>query len=162
MPNWCNNTMKLSHPDPAMLEKAAAAWNSGEFLSVMVPEPDYPGYKDCEIKPGAMPDWWTWRVKNWGTKWDIGRDKSLDNHAEIVGGEMFVHFDSAWAPPIEAYDTMTEQGFSILAYYFEPGMGFCGRYEDGIDDYYEVGEGEIPTDIDEEMGIADTLSHYEV
>jgi hypothetical protein len=32
MPNWCDNTLRISHPDPAIMEKAAAAWNKGEFL----------------------------------------------------------------------------------------------------------------------------------
>ena len=159
MPNWCNNTLTISHPDPAMMEKAAAAWNEGEFLATFAPEPNYPGYDDCEIKrtegESAMPDWWTWRVNNWGTKWDIGFDSALDNKGEVVEGEMSVYFESAWSPPIQAYDAMVEQGFSILAYYFEPGCDFCGRYRDGIDECYTVSEGDIPSDIADEMGISE-------
>ena len=36
MPNWCNNSLIISHPDPAIMEKAAAAWNKGEFLATFV------------------------------------------------------------------------------------------------------------------------------
>jgi len=39
MPNWCNNTMTISHPDPAMVQKAADAWNSGNFLQTLIPTP---------------------------------------------------------------------------------------------------------------------------
>ena len=158
MPNWCNNTMTISHPDPAMMEKVAAAWNSGEFLSVMVPQPDYPGYKDCEIKDG-MPDWWTWRVNNWGTKWDVGYSAELDNKATIKEGEISVGFDSAWSPPIQAYDSLVEQGFSVRAYYYEPGMDFCGRYEDGVDEEYEA-SGDIPEDIDMEMCVTESREAF--
>ncbi len=165
MPNWCNNTLTISHPDPAMMEKAAAAWNESKFLATLVPEPDYPGYHDCKVKridgEAAMPDWWTWRVNNWGTKWDVGYSTDLDNTAVIVDGVIQVCFDSAWAPPIQAYDSMVEQGFSILAYYYEPGCDFCGRYEDGDDDCYQVSDGDIPKDIDDAMGISDSMQEYE-
>jgi hypothetical protein len=54
---------------------------------------------------------------------------------------------------------MVEQGFSIKAYYFEPGCDFCGRYEDGVDEEYEA-SGEIPEDIDREMGVSETMGNY--
>ena len=161
MPNWCDNTLTISHPDPAVMERAAAAWNASRFLAEFVPEPDYPGYKDCQIKDGNMPAWWTWRVNNWGTKWDIGFDADLGNKVEVVEGKISVGFVSAWSPPINAYDSLVEQGFSILAYYFESGCDFCGRYEDGIDDCYTASEGGIPEDIDREMGVSDTMREYE-
>ena len=164
MPNWCDNTLRISHPDPAIMEKAAAAWNDGKFLATFVPEPDYPEYSDCEIKKtegeSVMPDWWNWRIKNWGTKWDIGFDPDYGNSVEVVDGEITVKFLSAWSPPIQAYDSMMEQGFSIKAYYFEPGCDFCGRYEDGIDDCYTASDGNIPEDIDRMMAVSETLENY--
>ena len=77
-----------------------------------------------------------------------------------MDGQISVGFVSAWSPPIQAYDSMMEQGFSIKAYYFEPGCDFCGRYEDGIDDCYTASEGGIPKDIDQEMGVTDTFGSY--
>ena len=72
MPNWCNNEMTISHADPYMIQRAADAWNRGEFLSDFIPEPKY-------IEPteggGQMPDWWHWRIANWGVKWDLGKGK---------------------------------------------------------------------------------------
>jgi hypothetical protein len=164
MPNWCNNTLYLSHKDPTMLEKAVKAWNDGKFLSVMIPEPDYEGYQDCEIKDrengSHMPDWWHWRIANWGTKWDIGLDSDLDNKAEIKDGQMSVYFDSAWSPPIQAYDALTEQGFDITAYYYESGCDFCGKYSEGFDECYTVSDGDFPEDIDLEMGISETETAF--
>jgi hypothetical protein len=46
-------------------------------------------------------------------------------------------FDTAWSPPIEFYIFMKGQGFHIRASYFEPGMGFCGDWIDGRDNYYD-------------------------
>jgi hypothetical protein len=57
-------------------------------------------------------------------------------------------------------------GFGVLAFYHEPGMAFCGRYQEG-DDYHDI-EGNstwvkenIPSDIDEAMGIAEGMEDWE-
>ena len=39
MPNWCNNTIELSHEDPAMIERAKAAFADGKFLNEFIPLP---------------------------------------------------------------------------------------------------------------------------
>jgi len=45
--------------------------------------------------------------------------------------------------------------------YYEGGCAFCGKWEDGVDDYYEISdsvkaiEAEIPEDIDEAFGISE-------
>lgn len=164
MPNWCMNSMRISHPDPAMMQKVMAAWNSGKFLSTLIPEPDYPGYRDDKPrlveKDMALPDWYDWRVKHWGTKWDIGFDPDHKNHADVEGNVMSVYFDSAWSPPINAYDTLTDQGYELVAYYFEPGMDFCGKYYCGIDQCYTVSDKDFPEDIDVEMNITDTMAIF--
>ena len=55
-------------------------------------------------------------------------------------------------------------GFAIRAYYYEGGMGFCGSWIDGEDNYYNIEEYKsdwvkenIPSDIDEYMGISDCM-----
>ena len=47
-------------------------------------------------------------------------------------------FDSAWSPPTQAYEKLVDLGFSVRAYYYECGMGFCGIWDEGFDDYYEI------------------------
>ena len=39
------------------------------------------------------------------------------------------NFETAWAPPVEAFNEITKRYPNILfcLYYEEPGMGFCGR-----------------------------------
>lgn len=147
MPNWCSNTMTLSHPDPAMLEKAAAAWDSGKFLETMIP---------C---PTETTDWYGWRLANWGTKWDIGKESELSNAAEIEGQSFSVSFCSAWSPPTFAYQKLEEMGYAVIAYYFEPGMDFCGKYAHGVDEYCRVDE--RTEEIDEAMGISESIAVWE-
>lgn len=169
MPNWCENTLYLSHPDPAMMKKAVDAWNNREFLSVMCPEPDYettpvfPAYPDIvgnndPVAPSKA--WWDWRVQNWGTKWDIGYDPALDNEAVLTNGKMVVSFDSAWSPPIEAYNSLVEQGFSVSAYYCEYGCDFCGKYLDGVDECYRISDKDFPEDVDMEFNITETMAEW--
>lgn len=185
MPNWCNNSMYISHPNKKMMKKALNAWNKGKFLSTLVPEPDYTKVKvkptfsinsaTGEEKPEFVDPqqaWWDWRLQNWGTKWDIGWDSCQDK-AQLNGDhDMFVFFDSAWSPPTDAYAKLIEMGYSIRAYYFEGGMEFCGRWEDGVEEFIsiEVPEGEsyvdwvsknIPKDINDEMGITDSYAGWE-
>jgi len=153
MPNWCNNTLNISHNDPAMIERAKTAYQAGRFLQEFVPFPN--GEWD-----------YNWCVQNWGTKWDVGCE---DAHMveQDANGVVF-NFDSAWAPPTSAYEQLMEQGFKILAYYYEPGMAFCGKWENGDDDYYEYGdmsaeeiEALLPDDLDETFGISESVAEYE-
>ena len=185
MPNWCDNNLFISHPDKKMMEKALNAWNSGKFLSTLVPEPDYtkvnvkPTFPINSATGEPKPEfvdpetaWWDWRVQNWGTKWDIGWEDYQDK-AELNGDNaMFVNFQSAWSPPLDAYVTLVEMGYSIRAYYFEGGCAFCGKWEDGIDEGYSLDfpdkgspvewiQEHIPKDIDDEMAISESYSDWE-
>lgn len=45
-------------------------------------------------KKNHMPDWWNWRVENWGTKWEI------DNvDVSTSRGWLKYSFSTAWSPP---------------------------------------------------------------
>ena len=51
-------------------------------------------------------------------------------------------------------------GFEVLAYYYEPGMGFCGRVDKTGDKFYNLEHvriNEVPNDIVDEMGIEDEM-----
>ena len=63
---------------------------------------------------------------------------------------------------------LEDLGFEIKAYYFEGGMMFAGIYEDGDDDYYEIGgmnseqiNAELPKELDEMFGISEQVEEYE-
>jgi hypothetical protein len=65
-----------------------------------------------------------------------------------------------------------EQGYEIKAHYYEGGCAFCGTWEDGDDDFYNIEPPEgmktsvwvrenIPAELDSEMGIADSYESFE-
>jgi hypothetical protein len=133
MPNWCMNKLTVSHPNKDMVDRFEKAYNLGKACSDFVPEPNY--INDDE--------WYNWRVCNWGTKWDIGADIGTDKEeryglkATRVANEVSCSFDSAWAPPVGLYEKLFELGYDIKATYWEPGMAFCGIWDNGADNYCE-------------------------
>ena len=134
MPNWCNNSFAITGNIESIKElwdTAQTAGHDGTFglLNAIMPEPEDIGE-----------EWYGWRVENWGTKWDV-TDEGLefidngDGTASISGW-----FDSAWAPPIGAYEQLAADFDScvIECSYYEPGMDFGGFWssENG-DEYFE-------------------------
>jgi hypothetical protein len=187
MPNWCNNDITLRHKDPAMIDRAQKALADGRLLQEFFPCPQdlidtvsgFPGEDkraahDAQMKRNielyGYKDWYDWNVANWGTKWDVGGDDGLIQ--KLDANTLQASFDSAWAPPCNAYEKLAALGFEIKAYYNEPGMCFCGVWEgnedDFFDDYYEY-SGEtsetvrevIGAELDDYYSISETMAEYE-
>ena len=184
MPNWCNNTVELYHEDPAMIERARRAFNDGALINEFIPVPE-----ELQIVAGRVGDdndpkqieleaaeqrnrekygyttWYDFCVNEWGTKWDIGADGCP---ADDIPGGLMLTFDSAWSPPIGAYEKLEEMGFSIRAMYYEPGMAFAGIWENGDDQFYEYGgltseqiREELPEVLDEAWNISEDVAMWE-
>src|SRR6056297_324633 len=150
MPNWCMNKLIIRHDDPKKIEEVADAYNREELLTYFAPCPeelhtdglttyscDHPEMYDSlrrEMKEKyGYESWYDWNIAHWGTKWDISKG---DLEAEANGNSLELTFDTAWSPPVEAMETAEEQGFKVELLFYEPGVGFCGIYEDG--DYIEL------------------------
>ena len=171
MPNWCANTVVLKHADPEMIARAKIAFNKGELLQEFIPCPQELrdavanfATNEAMVAKYGYSSWYDFNIANWGTKWDIGGEAGAD---DIEGGLM-LSFDSAWSPPITAYGQLMDLGFEIQAMYYEPGMAFCGIWEDGSDDCYEYGgmnadeiEAALPVELDEAFGISQAVSEWE-
>ena len=146
MPNWCNNNITIRGPKKKIdaIEKAV---KKGKLLNHFLPMP-----KQLENTTSPTPEgskqpvvdgydnWYDWRVFNWGTKWEIDAyEGSIDrvNDETVTFG-----FDSAWAPPLNAYQAVIEKhpDISIIAYYYEPGMDFAGEWSDGEDQCITIEE----------------------
>ena len=184
MPNWCNNSVEIYHTDPAMLERVRTAFNDGRLLAEFIPIPqslrivagcagsnDSPEQialveaEENNIKAHGYKNWYDFCVNEWGTKGDVGAD---GNPAQDIPGGLMLGFDSAWAPPINAYEKLFDMGFKIRAMYYEPGMAFAGIFEDGCDEYYEYGgmnsaqiAEELPVELDEAFGISESVAEWE-
>ena len=183
MPNWCNNGITIKHRDTAMIERVIKG--KDRLFMEFCPTPQeladtvagFPGAdKEAEheaqkarnIEKYGYKDWYDWNVANWGTKWDI----TLDGIERLDNNTVKAFFESAWAPPVNAYEKLCAMGFEIEAYYDEPGMCFCGKWtgdeNDSFDDYYEYSGQTSETvreligeDLDDYFGISETMAQYE-
>ena len=182
MPNWCNNSVEIYHEDPAMIERVRTAFNGEGLLQEFIPVPQalrdtvsgsmgedqreaHEAQQAANVKKYGYANWYDFCVNEWGTKWEIGAD---GNPAQDIPGGLMLGFESAWSPPIAAYEKLTEQGFRIRAMYYESGMAFAGVWEDGNDDYYEYGgldsagiAEQLPVELDEAFGISESAAEWE-
>lgn len=185
MPNWCNNTVYLSHSDPKMIDRAEAAFVNGALLQEFIPCPQellgtvsgwlgnteeqrlLEAKQQANIEKYGYPTWYEWTKDNWGIKWDVGGE--ADQIDRMNSSSVSMSFDSAWAPPIDAYRALEEQGFKVCAYYNEPGMGFVGYWTADRDeswDYSFTKEGieaikkEIPQDVIDEFDLLNYVSEW--
>ena len=123
MPNWCDNSVKIEGPVDLMYD-LAHAMQRDEMLTFMAP---------------LDGDWeYNTAVNHWGTKWDTG---TIEGHLEhdIQDGIIEANFQTAWGPPIQAYDKFLEKHpeVTITAFYYEGGNNFGGMYEDGEEHHRE-------------------------
>lgn len=97
MPNWCENyltirgsyeirTKFLQQIDGFDLETLSFI-KSIKLFDTFIPMPEEYNYDE---------QWYDWRVKNWGVKWDVtsfNKFKHKNLYTEI-------YFDTAWNPPL--------------------------------------------------------------
>jgi len=182
MPNWCNNTIEISHPDKSKMEALILSVNENKFCDHVLPVP-----KDLNIVAGCVGDpdeqkkleaqeklneathgyknWYDFCVNAWGTKWDV----EPYNPVELEeGNKVTFGFDSAWAPPCGVAEALMDQGYAVRLYYYESGMGFCGVYDENGDDYYELDgmnseevADTLPTALDDMFAISESMAEWE-
>ena len=186
MPNWCSNTLEIKGPTKKLEEFSKTIKDGEGFFNTILPLPKQleettsPTPKDSNqpLIDGAS-NWYDWRVNNWGTKWDVdGEDSFYTNELKDFdtledGTERSVltlAFDTAWSPPEGIFEELSRQGFGIKAYYYEPGMDFAGRWEDGDDEGIQVHDYKhddkfwtegLGKELDEEFNICEEMAQYD-
>ena len=149
MPNHCHNRVTFYSEDTTLITKLhnifKIALDRNDERSVFgqfIPEPDWKttpndkGELPIQPEPDSMyppqfPDgttddrWYSWRLANWGTKWDCYAveidDSDMHNGFEVT-------FDTAWSPPEEICYAIKEQFDDLCVSWFfdEPGMEVAG------------------------------------
>jgi hypothetical protein len=131
MPNWCDNSITLSNSDKTKIDALEEELN----------KENENGRSDANVFNHLRPrpleeeeNWYDWNVNHWGTKWDA----DIYDSSRQDDNTIYISCGTAWAPPIHLYEYLVENGWQVNALYHEPGMGFCGTYDNEIgDNYYE-------------------------
>lgn len=158
MPNWCSNSLTIKGDASTLVQLKEIIESDGEGL--------------LEAIAPLGGEWdYSKALEKWGTKWDISTEgleytDNGDGTAEITG-----YFDSAWSPPIDAFNTLAEDWDScyIELLYEEPGMCFVGCWDsEGADDHYEYSDftsdnikDNVPAYLVEYFALDERLDMYE-
>ena len=190
MPNYCNNTIEISHPDKSKMDALILSVNENRFCDHVIPVP-----KDLHIVAGCVGDpdeqkkleaqeklneatygyknWYDFCVNAWGTKWDVEPYNPVTYEVNLNGdplpeNKIVFGFDSAWAPPCGVAEALIDQGYAVRLYYYESGMCFAGVYDEMGDDYYELDgmsadeiEDAIPLYLDDMFCIVEGMREWE-
>ena len=159
MPNWCNNSVTITGPAEritALWTRASGGAEGAALLNAMRPMPE-------ELSEGEA--WYSWRVENWGTKWDIDMqglefEEFSDGTAAISGW-----FDSAWSPPVDAFQAYSNENpdVDMELKYFEPGMSFVGVWDSAGGDAYWEGVGDLlETTAEQDAVLHELLEYFDV
>lgn len=144
MPNWCNNDLQITNLKTEEIETIKTKYLNTDKdvepafdFEKILPTPQ--GLMDMQapnrgsaetakllVRAYGDTDWYNWRVKNWGTKWNVNPDSGNLGFGE---NEISYSFDTAWGPACELIEYMSTlfPEATFMLEYAEPGCGLAGR-----------------------------------
>ena len=140
MPNWCSNTVTITAFSDILTEIYEAC-EKGEF------------FKFCQ----DYDDWdYGTFIETYGSKWE---PNIVDFSIDVDNDQIHITMDTAWSPPIEAYELLLnmEGVDTIYATYMEEGCDFAGIYEDGNDTCISISEAVDKIIAEEELDISEAI-----
>ncbi len=144
MPNWCVNTLRVTHRDLAVIEYVEAwldyAMKFGELEEDARKELPVPSLirtprseQDPNSNEASGEDECTLTLESFAQVWEIFRHERFHKTVEC-------RFTSRWAPPPVLYDALEAMGCTVSATYMNGDTESCGLYENkswadyGLDD----------------------------
>jgi len=182
MPNWASNHITIRGSDPKEIAEIADAMKEGRFCQSIIPTHEdllrdgastsggpnaelYDQIRAENLEKHGYSNWYDFQTARWGVKWDVNCE---DVEVEDDGLTVSASFESAWSPPVGIAEELVSRGLSVTLYYYESGMGYVGKYEDGYDDCYELSDETSATvravigdELDDMFGISESMAEYE-
>lgn len=164
MPNWCDNTLRVTGNAEALKRFVGDITNDDESIEIMknlLPFPTELEGKDILDKDGnaiarAFTDeGYSWCLRNWGTKWgDCETEITVNDPDYLV-----IKFQTAWSPALAGIERISRM-FPALMFqtdWVEEGMQSIGAasYQDGQESIYDVPESDFPSWEEDEDGETD-------
>ena len=163
MPNHCSNTLictsgknigEILKPYISVVDEEGKPSEPHLDFQKIKPMPENPVVENKKYE--SLPDWYNWRVENWGTKWNSYSNSVYENVVEEQGGKIedidVYFFQTAWAPAIPVIHELAKiTGESFNLYYYDEGHMFFGKATITPDDINDVEYAdEEAADIDQE------------
>jgi len=138
MPNWCYNILTVGG-SLSEVDELRMIMKDGFSLEKISPTPKKLMEESApqKTKPSevALPDWYNWRLDNWGTKWDVlhstmDKNKKVQFNSEADDSAVVqAEFQTAWSPPILALKTLSERLKRLIfkLHYADDMMNFRGE-----------------------------------
>lgn len=143
MPNWCSNNLSIYGKQENMeklMEVITISEGEYSLLQKLYPTPEelcigdvsfaVDEQQQANLEKFGYKSWYDWNIANWGTKWaesdlHVGQEYTINHDGTSV---IAFNFESAWSPPIEAFDKICKDYPNLVfcLYYEETGMAFCG------------------------------------
>ncbi len=144
MPNWCTNHLIIEGPKEDLQDIADHHFMIEQYFPTPVFKRDvFKNNKhDAESLEKIMKkmdqnetdDWYHWRVREWGVKWDCSLLCCFENNYEFDEEDnngmssINYYFQSPWEPPVEAYRKISflYPLCSFTLFFIEESMCFVG------------------------------------
>lgn len=136
MPNYIKNNLRIKANGEKVLEilEMIKDENGNMTFEKIAPTP-----KELEIEPSPQrdkekakkfkekygaDDWYNWRCKNWGCKWDAGESGFYEED-----GYSMVSFTTPWSPPKEFLEKLSKMfpNVTFALQFAEEGDGYVGQ-----------------------------------
>jgi hypothetical protein len=133
--NWNPVTNEQEPQDITYSNPVFSFWNivKPTNLEAYVKQPDY-----TSDTPYAGDDWYSWNLRNWGTKWDVAvsdDDKYPDTYMEgpTANGDnlvVYYNFNTAWGIAEQSLTNLSSQYPTLLfTLSYEEETGWGGEHE---------------------------------
>lgn len=135
MPNWCMNDAVLRHDDLDLVKETIAKLETMEESKLF---------------------------RTLDSEWEFREAIDVDWGNDSDQTEIHLNFCSAWSPPEDLYETLEDNGWTVWATYYEPGMEIAGITSDyglrGFDDIHSITEEDIESDAD----LKEVVEHWNI
>lgn len=134
MPNWCSNHVIVEGSKDevlALLDIASAGYDEDNNKNVfsfnnILPTPE-------EVLRDDNNGWHSWRINNWGTKWDVEQSNDIMSglvDGGVEGNMVFeLYYETAWSPAVAFWGNVAKKfpSLKVTNEFFEEGNSFIGQ-----------------------------------
>lgn len=141
IPLFVSNLIETVFPDLKQYFSEKYDWDSltvGEVFDHFEQFPDIAvrfGYEQPlaqriseNISKYGHPNWYDWRLANWGCKWDVDPECTF---VTVEDSNIWISCETAWGPPMAIFEEMVKRypDLTFDAKYLEEGNGVAGTCE---------------------------------